>query len=168
VDSGVAYVPEDRLSDGLFFGRTIAGNVLSARIGTSKRLLMPANADAIASGALADMRVDADGGRLVEELSGGNQQRVILGRWLLTKPRVLLLNGPTVGVDVGAKAEIHKVIRRLAEEEQLGVLIISDDVDELLHNCNRIVIMHRGRIVEEFETGALREEDISGRLRALP
>lgn len=168
VDNGIAYVPEDRLSDGLFFGRTIAGNVLSAKVGTSKQFLLPANADAIAAGMLRDMRINAAGNRLVEELSGGNQQRVILGRWLLTRPRVLLLNGPSVGVDVGAKAEIHKVIRRLAENEKLGVLMISDDVDELLQNCNRMVIMHHGRIVEEFATGQLREEDISERLRALP
>ena len=113
------------------------------------------------------MHINAAGERLVEQLSGGNQQRVVLGRWLLTAPRVLVLNGPTVGVDVGAKAEIHQVIRRMATENGISVLMISDDVPELLENCNRTVIMHGGRIVEAFETGTLREEDISIRLRML-
>ena len=166
VDNGVAYVPEDRLSDGLFFGLTIGDNILSAAIGASKRFLLDTPKSGV-SDTLAAMGINATGERLVGELSGGNQQRVVLGRWLLTGPRILLLNGPTVGVDVGAKADLHRRIRKLAQEDRLGVVMISDDVEELLHNCNRIIIMHRGRIVDEFEAAALTEDDVSDRLRAL-
>ena len=113
----------------------------------------------------AEMQIAGSSDRPVQALSGGNQQRVVLGRWLLTDPRILVLNGPTVGVDVGAKATIHKAIRRLAARG-LGVLMISDDVPELIENCNRVMTMHDGRIVETFETAGLREEDVNNRLRA--
>ncbi|MCG2907248.1 ATP-binding cassette domain-containing protein, partial [Escherichia coli] len=75
----------------------------------------------------------------VNHLSGGNQQRVVLARWLLTGARVLILNGPTVGVDVGSKAQIHRKIRDLATQDGLAVLMISDDVPELVQNCTRVI-----------------------------
>ena len=164
VRNGIGYVPEDRLSDGLFFGRSIRDNMLAARIGTSTKLRVAwPEATDVADDMRRQMQVNAGGDRPVQELSGGNQQRVVLGRWLVTEPRILVLNGPTVGVDVGAKAEIHRIIRGLASDG-LAVLMISDDVPELLENCNRLMTMHNGRIVEAFEPKNLREEDISKRL----
>lgn len=166
VRHGIGYVPEDRLSEGLFFGVSIAENILAAKIGAAIKLgLDRQQIQADATAMLDEMQVAGSSERPVETLSGGNQQRVVLGRWLLTKPRILVLNGPTVGVDVGAKATIHRVIRRLAAQG-LGVLIISDEVPELIENCNRVVTMHQGRIVEVFETAGLREEDVNDRLRA--
>jgi simple sugar transport system ATP-binding protein len=163
---GIGYVPEDRLSEGLFFGLSIAENLLSAKIGTATKLgLDQQQLHTDASTMQAEMQVAGASDRPVQALSGGNQQRVVLGRWLLTKPRILVLNGPTVGVDVGAKATIHKVIRGLAARG-LGVLMISDEVPELIENCNRVVTMHDGRIVEMLETTDLREEDVNDRLRA--
>jgi simple sugar transport system ATP-binding protein len=166
VRHGIGYVPEDRLSEGLFFGLSIAENILSAKIGTATKLAL--DQQQLRDDALtmqAEMQVAGTSERPVQALSGGNQQRVVLGRWLLTKPRILVLNGPTVGVDVGAKATIHKVIRGLAAQG-LGVLMISDEVSELIENCNRVVTMHNGRIVEMLETAGLREEDVNDRLRA--
>jgi simple sugar transport system ATP-binding protein len=164
VRHGIGYVPEDRLSDGLFFGRSIRDNILAAAIGTSTKLRVAwPEATDVADDMRQRMQVNATGDRPVQELSGGNQQRVVLGRWLITDPRILVLNGPTVGVDVGAKAEIHRIIRQLAADG-LAVLMISDDVPELLENCNRLMTMHNGRIVETFEPGTLREGDISRRL----
>ena len=164
VRNGIGYVPEDRLSDGLFFGRSIRDNMLAARIGTSTKLRVAwPEATDVADDMRRQMQVNAGGDRPVQELSGGNQQRVVLGRWLVTEPRILVLNGPTVGVDVGAKTEIHRIIRGLASDG-LAVLMISDDVPELLENCNRLMTMHNGRIVEAFEPKNLREEDISKRL----
>jgi simple sugar transport system ATP-binding protein len=162
---GIGYVPEDRLSEGLFFGLSIAENILSAKIGTSSKLGIDQKMQADASMMQEEMQVVGSGDRPVQTLSGGNQQRVVLGRWLLTHPRILVLNGPTVGVDVGAKRAIHQVIRRLAAQG-LGVLMISDEVPELIDNCNRIATMHEGRVVEVLETKGLREEDVNDRLRA--
>ena len=163
---GIGYVPEDRLSEGLFFGLSIAENILSAKIGTSTKLgIDQQQMHADASMMQEEMQVAGSGDRPVQALSGGNQQRVVLGRWLLTHPRILVLNGPTVGVDVGAKMAIHQVIRRLAAQG-LGVLMISDEVPELIENCNRIATMHEGRIFEMLETAGLREEDVNDRLRA--
>ena len=168
VRHGIGYVPEDRLSEGLFFGLTIAENILSAKIGAATKLgLDQQQMHTDASTMQAEMQIAGSSDRPVQALSGGNQQRVVLGRWLLTKPRILVLNGPTVGVDVGAKATIHKVIRGLAAQG-LGVLMISDEVPELIENCNRVVTMHDGRIVEKLETAGLREQDVNDRLWAFP
>ena len=166
VRHGIGYVPEDRLSEGLFFGLSISENILSAKIGTSTKLgIEQQQMRADASMMQEEMQVAGSGERPVQALSGGNQQRVVLGRWLLTHPRILVLNGPTVGVDVGAKAAIHQVIRRLAAQG-LSVLMISDEIPELIENCNRIATMHEGRIFEMLETAGLREEDVNDRLRA--
>ena len=166
VKYGIGYVPEDRLSEGLFFGLSIAENILAAKIGAATKLgLDQWRIQADATAMQDEMQVAGPSERPVQALSGGNQQRVVLGRWLLTKPRILVLNGPTVGVDVGAKATIHKVIRRLAAQG-LGVFMISDEVRELIENCNRVATMHQGRIVETLETAGLREEDVNERLRA--
>ena len=70
-------------------------------------------------------------------LSGGNQQRVVLAKWLASKPKLLVLNGPTMGVDVGSKNEIHEIMRQLAQQG-MGLIVISDDIPELLQTCNRI------------------------------
>jgi simple sugar transport system ATP-binding protein len=81
---------------------------------------------------------------------------------------VLILNGPTVGVDVGSKAEIHRIIRELTQEPgRLCVIMISDDIPELVQNCNRIVMMHKGRFVEELAAARTSEDDINARLKAL-
>jgi len=103
----------------------------------------------------------------VGQLSGGNAQRVVIGRWLLTDAKVLVLNGPTVGVDVGSKAEIHRKLRELAQTRGLAVLMISDDLPELAQNCNRILLMHRGRLVGEVAGGETSEATVSDMLRQL-
>jgi ribose transport system ATP-binding protein len=92
--------------------------------------------------------VPDDGDRITRELSGGNQQKVVLARWLLRHCRVLLLDEPTRGVDVGAKAEIYKVIARLAEDG-LGVVVVSSELAELADLCTRILVMREGEVVAE-------------------
>ena len=95
----------------------------------------------------------------VGALSGGNQQRVLIGRWLSIAPRVLILHGPTVGVDVGSKETIFHAIQEMAGQG-IGVLIISDDLPELLQNCDRILVMNSGRIVETLDAETTSEDDI--------
>ena len=82
----------------------------------------------------------------LESLSGGNQQKVVLAKWLATRPKVLILDGPTVGIDIGAKAAIYTIIRELAAEG-LSILLISDELPEILHNCHRVLLMARGRLL---------------------
>ncbi len=118
IGHGIAYVPEDRLTEGLFLTQSITRNIVATsldRLSSKGVIDMKAveqeTTDTIQSMQIATPSAD----KMVGELSGGNAQRVVLGRWLLTDAKVLILNGPTVGVDVGSKAEIHKKIRELVK-----------------------------------------------------
>ncbi|WP_422073408.1 sugar ABC transporter ATP-binding protein [Tranquillimonas rosea] len=164
MERGIAYVPEDRLTEGLFLTQSIGANIAA---GSFRRL-----AGSFGLVRKSDIREEADGWveRLsiatpssdlpVSSLSGGNQQRVMLARWLATTPRILILNGPTVGVDVGSKADIHRTIADLAAEG-LGVIVISDDLPEVLACCNRIMVMRDGRIVDERRNDDVTENELS-------
>ncbi|MBV8471816.1 MAG: sugar ABC transporter ATP-binding protein [Hyphomicrobiales bacterium] len=170
VNNGVAYVPEDRLTEGLFLPQSIERNMLASSLDDVARPLSLdfAKAETLTRTMLAEMRITArDPQTPVINLSGGNQQRVVIARWLLTHARILVLNGPTVGVDVGSKAEIHRLIRALAVEQGVAVLMISDDIPELLANCNTIALMHRGAIVARFSAGETDEAGVVERLKAL-
>ena len=94
----------------------------------------------------------------VSQLSGGNQQKVVLGRWLLGDVKVLILDEPTRGIDVGARAAIHRLIRQFANDG-LGVIVISSDFEELL-GCDRVLVMGRGQLVEELIGPAITEEQM--------
>lgn len=93
----------------------------------------------------------------VGALSGGNQQRVLIGRWLSISPKLLVLHGPTVGVDVGSKDTIYRTIQSLAEAG-MGIIIVSDDLPELLQNCDRILVMNGGKIITEFDADKADED----------
>jgi simple sugar transport system ATP-binding protein len=170
IGCGIAYVPEDRLTEGLFPTQSIARNLLAGSLGRYTRagLLDLPRADEAAREMVRALQIATPTAeRPVMELSGGNQQRVVLGRWLLTEARLLVLNGPTVGVDVGSKSGIHRTLRALAVERGLAILMISDDGPELVQNCNRILVMHRGRIVDELAGDATTESALGERLRGL-
>jgi len=148
VAHGIAYVPEDRRRHGVILEMPIAHNMTMAihrrifsgawlRFGAEKQLAL----DFIRDLGVKACGPDAPGG----SLSGGNQQKVSLARWLATKPKLLILDEPTQGVDVGAKSEIHKIIRQLAKEG-LAVLMISSDLPEVLGMSDRIVVMRGGTI----------------------
>jgi simple sugar transport system ATP-binding protein len=92
----------------------------------------------------------------IHSLSGGNQQRVLLARWLAQEPKILILNGPSVGVDVGSKADIHQIISEFAETG-MATLLISDDLSELVSCCNRVLVMNRGKIAQEIDGAHLSE-----------
>ena len=99
-------------------------------------------------------------------LSGGNQQKVLFAKWLGTRPRVFIMDEPTIGVDVGSKAEIRSIIRETAAEG-VGVLLITAEIDELISLCDRVLVMFRGRIVGDFtgpaiERGAILHASVSG------
>lgn len=170
IGHGMAYVPEDRLTEGLFLSQSIKRNIVATILDrlSSALFLDRGREDKVTADAIRDMQIATPSAeRPVAQLSGGNQQRVVIGRWLHTDARILILNGPTVGVDVGSKAEIHRKIRDLAESVGLAVLMISDDVPELVQNCNRILLMHRGRIVDEMAAGSASESLVNEKLRGL-
>jgi simple sugar transport system ATP-binding protein len=167
---GIAYVPEDRLTEGLFLTQTIDRNMLATSHARLSRggIIQGGRAAREAAEMIREMAIATPtGNRPVTQLSGGNAQRVVIGRWLLNDPRLLILNGPTVGVDVGSKAGIHRKIRELARARGLGVLMISDDLPELVDNCNRILVLHRGRLVSDTPTEATSEAALSEQLGAL-
>jgi rhamnose transport system ATP-binding protein len=156
VAHGIAYVPEDRRRHGVILEMPIADNVTMAihsrifpgvwlRSAAERKLTL----DFIRDLGVKAAGPEAPGG----SLSGGNQQKIALARWLATKPRVLILDEPTQGVDVGAKSEIYKIIRQLAAEG-LAVLLISSDLPEVLGMSDRILVMRGGTIVAEFPRGA--------------
>lgn len=170
IGNGVAYVPEDRLSEGLFLTQSIKRNILAATLDTNRKggFFDQAQADKNAARMIDELGINtANPENPVNTLSGGNQQRVVLGKWMLTDARILILNGPTVGVDVGSKSEIHQKIRNIASTENLSVIIISDDIHELVHNCNRIIIMHKGQFIDEIPAEDAEENNINNRLKEL-
>lgn len=170
IAAGIAYVPEDRLSEGLFLSQSIERNIIATSLDkfVSKLFINRKKVDQVTEEMFSALQIVAPGAHTpVSHLSGGNAQRVVLARWLLTGAKVLILNGPTVGVDVGSKAQIHGIIRKLAVDNGLAVLMISDDVPELIQNCNRVLVMHRGRFVDELSGAAMNEDAVNDRLKAL-
>ncbi len=163
VRAGIAYVPENRLVQGLIMKHSVADNLTAAileRLLDRLGLIDPAERREKAAhwvGAL-DIRV-ADPGVPVQTLSGGNQQRVVIAKWLAADPRILILDGPTVGIDVMAKGAIHGIIRDLAARG-MGVLLISDEIPEVVNNCNRVLLMRSGRIRSEIPTAGVGPEEI--------
>jgi rhamnose transport system ATP-binding protein len=152
VAHGIAYVPEDRRRHGVILEMPVASNITMA----AHRKLFPngwlrANSERIAAERfIADLAIKTDGAEApVGSLSGGNQQKVALARWLETEPKILILDEPTQGVDVGAKTEIHKIIRRLAARG-IAVLMISSDLPEIVGMSDRILVMRQGRLVAEL------------------
>jgi ribose transport system ATP-binding protein len=99
--------------------------------------------------------------QLIQELSGGNQQKVLLARWLCMNPELLILDEPTRGIDVGAKGEIQKIISNLAEEG-VGVLMLTSEIEELTEGSNRVVVMRDRRTVEEFDLEEISQDGIMG------
>jgi rhamnose transport system ATP-binding protein len=150
---GIALVPEDRRAEGLFLTQNVRENIVSATLGAVSRLgiVRPRRERTVAARFVDALAVRTPGlSQLVLRLSGGNQQKVVVARWLAARPRVLLLDEPTRGVDVGAKSEIHALIRRLVADG-MAVLLVSSEIPELLAVCDRILVMHRGRLVATFD-----------------
>jgi len=157
-------VPEDRILEGLFLNQTISDNITASLIDSLKNqlgLLENQKKENLAENWIAQLRIVTPTGKLpASSLSGGNQQRVVLAKWLASNPKILILNGPTVGVDVGSKAEIHEMIRTLAKKG-VGIILISDDIPELMQTCNRILLMRRGKVVAEFNREDTTEEQLA-------
>ena len=160
----IGYVPEDRLTEGLCLAQPIADNIaLSSLKRLSKVLGILKRQDVIDEGnkwrETFSIKTD-DVRKHASTLSGGNQQKIVLAKWLANDLDVLILNGPTVGVDVGAKQDIHALVHQLANEG-LAVIVISDDLPEVVVNCSRVIVMKEGAIVGEMTGDGITEKAIA-------
>ncbi|MDJ1114550.1 sugar ABC transporter ATP-binding protein [Microbacterium dauci] len=151
--SGIAYVPSDRLTQGVFLDQSISDNMIASaiarfsnRVGVLRRTVIDRTIGRLVSDLSMKIGRPEDA---VSSLSGGNQQRVVIAKWLATEPRVLVLNGPTVGVDIGSKETILDILRQNAATG-MAVLVISDDIPELVAACHRVLVVRRGRLVDEI------------------
>jgi ABC-type sugar transport system ATPase subunit len=159
---GIAYLPAERKTDGLFLESSIGDNVIAATLAQFSRfgLLDRAKRNSVAERYIDRLSVRASSVyQLVRRLSGGNQQKVLIAKWLITRPRILIADEPTKGIDVGAKYEIHALLRGLADDGA-GIVVISSDMPEILGLCDRIVVMREGRISGEFTAKAATEDAI--------
>ena len=157
----VALVPEDRRVLGLIPVLDVGKNITLACLRSFSGLFIRRQAERqVVAKTVMELRIRTASNRMrVSALSGGNQQKVVLGKWLATKPSLLVLDEPTRGVDVGAKAEIRGKIDELAAEG-MGILLISSELPEITGMSDRIVVMREGRLVAEFERADFDEETI--------
>jgi rhamnose transport system ATP-binding protein len=160
--AGVAYLPEDRHQEGLVLDFSIAQNVtlpILARL--FPHLLVRASDERdVANVYTEQLSVRMTGvDQMARALSGGNQQKVVLAKWLATKPRILILDEPTRGIDIGAKVEVHRIISELAASG-LGIILISSDLPEVLAMSDRIVVLHEGRLTAEIPRGLASAERV--------
>lgn len=163
IRSGLALVPEDRRISGLFSNRTVRENttIVSLKQFLNRFKFIDHSAERSASekvlGTLKTAMRSVE--QPVSELSGGNQQKVILGRWLFNSPRLLILDEPTRGVDIGAKADVHRQIQALSEQG-VSILVVSSDLPEVIALCHRVGVMRKGRLVGTLQHDQLSEEKI--------
>ncbi len=164
IEHGLAYVTEDRKGNGLVISNSIKHNVTLSRIEfVSRHGVIDQDLEGIRAREQKD-KLDIKAPsveQLVGNLSGGNQQKVLLGKWIFAKPDILLLDEPTRGVDVGAKYEIYQIINQLASEGK-AVLMISSELPELLGMCDRIYVMNESKLIAEFERNDASQEAIMG------
>jgi ribose transport system ATP-binding protein len=162
-EAGMAYVPADRKKEGLVLPHSIASNLLLPSLGTLvKNGMRDRSAETALVAQLAKrLTIKGDTGRAVQALSGGNQQKVALAKWLPLTPSVLLLNDPTRGVDIDTKREIYAMLRGFAAEGKL-VILLSSDTPELVHLCDRVLVFSEGKVVSTLARGEISEEAIVG------
>ncbi len=161
---GIALVPEDRKLQALILGMGVRENLSLPVLGRLGSSLVPSRAreKSLVAGYIRSLRIRTPHmEQRVSALSGGNQQKVVIARWLATEPKVLILDEPTRGIDVGAKAEVHALIARLAEEG-VAILMISSELPEILGMSHRVLVMRGGRIVADIPREEATEEVIMG------
>jgi len=160
--AGIAFIPEDRRTEGLVGNMSVKENLslaatsCSAKNGFINNLAEKTKADEI----IQLLHIKTDGiNQFITTLSGGNQQKVIIGRWLPTNSEIYILNQPTTGVDVGSKVEIYNVMTDLASKGA-GIIMISQDFEELLGMCDRVLVISKGKIVKAFRYGEASESEL--------
>ena len=162
IAAGLALVPEDRKKQGVILEMAVRENISLASLRRDQRcgfLNRRREAD-ISAEMMGSLRIKAPHDRqTVQFLSGGNQQKVVLGKWLALRPRVLLLDEPTRGIDVGAKQEIYKLMEELVRQG-VAILFVSSEMEEILGMSDRVLVMHEGHLAGELARGELNEEAV--------
>jgi simple sugar transport system ATP-binding protein len=161
--AGIGYVPPDRLTQGLFLDQSILRNLVAVGLDNYKSkwgALSQKNLSQAGEKWISELKIKTkNSANPVTSLSGGNQQRVVLAKWFATNPHLMILNGPTVGVDVGSKREILEIIRDRANAG-MAFLLISDDIPELIQICHRVITIKNGKISKEFSESELNETQL--------
>jgi ribose transport system ATP-binding protein len=162
IDAGLALVPEDRRRQGLILMHSVKQNItLPLLKKLQKRILLDdKKANAVATESVASFNIKTSGiGKAARLLSGGNQQKIVIAKWLKTEPKVLLLDEPTAGIDVGAKGEIINLIRDFADKGN-GVVLISSELAELMAVCDRILVLNKGKITGQILREEIKSEEV--------
>jgi len=163
MELGIAYIPEDRKRDGLFLEKSLKENIIVTRLRALSRsiFLNSAKIDAQANEAVSKLQIRTSGiEQRASSLSGGNQQKVLFAKWLARNPKVLIADEPTRGIDVGAKAEVHSLLRRLANDGA-AVLMISSELPEIIGMNDRTVVMREGRVAGILDHDQATQEEIA-------
>ena len=159
---GIGYLPEDRKRDGIIADLSVRENIILALqvIKGMNHPISRAKAEAFADEYIKALEIKtASSDTPIKSLSGGNQQKVIVARWLLTHPQYLILDEPTRGIDVGTKTEIQKLVLKLAEEG-MSITFISSEIEEMLRTCSRLIVMRDRNIVGELKGEELTQERV--------
>ena len=162
IQSGIALVPENRRKEGLVLQHTVKANTIITVLERIKSgvLISEKRADALVMEKIREFNVKTDGiHKTISLLSGGNQQKIVIAKWLASDPKVLLLDEPTAGIDIGAKGEITEIIRDSADEGN-SVIIVSSELVELMAVCDRVLVAFKGRITGEFDRKEIASEEV--------
>lgn len=163
VQNGISYIPENRLTEGLILKKPMDENIcitILPKISDKRGLIIQEKKNQLVDTWINKMQIRPKIPQMIaSKLSGGNQQRVVLSKWLATDPKILIVDEPTNGIDIGAKADIHKLLRNLAENG-MGIIVISSELPEVLAIADRVLVMRRGRIAASFHGEDLTQEDI--------
>jgi ABC-type sugar transport system ATPase subunit len=163
IRAGMALVTDKRASEGLCPLLSVRDNLALPTLKKRQHLgiIQTGKEDVTVKKNVTELDIQTPSLRkLVKFLSGGNQQKIVVGKWLIAEPQIILFIDPTVGIDVGAKTELYRLMRQLAEERDIGVLVVTSDMLELLGLCDRILVMYEGRIVSEISGQDATEEEI--------
>jgi ABC-type sugar transport system ATPase subunit len=160
---GIVYIAEDRQNESLILNQSVKNNIIITnlnRVLNKFKLISEKTSAEISDKWIKKLKIKVNNRDIeVLNLSGGNQQRVSISKWLATDPKILILDNPTAGIDVKAKSEIFEILHNLANQG-IGIVLITPEVLEILYNCNRVVVMRKGRFIKEFNTYKTTKDEI--------
>ncbi len=167
IEAGIGYVPEDRIEQGLIMEQTIKNNTtvtIFEKLLNHLKMIDQKKQQGTAQHWINTLSIRTSSiENPVKTLSGGNQQKIVLSKWLATNPKILILDSPTVGVDIAAKNSLYQIMRELSQRN-IGIILISDEVPEILYNCHYILLMRKGRIVETFQPEEVTEKELNDKI----
>lgn len=162
IEHGIGFVPEDRKGQGLFLSLSVGSNIIVSlmRLWSRYGWVQWPKYNEVSNRFIDRLGIRTpSAAQRVRNLSGGNQQKVVIAKWLTMEPKVLILDEPTRGIDIGAKAEIHQLMRQLAERG-VGILMISSELPEVLGVSDRILVMYEGALVAEYDARRTTQDQV--------